>query len=58
MMSALEARAMADETITYWRTRGICVVDVAVQFHCHRSWPAVRACMIAWLLAEFGKLAA
>jgi len=43
-------RAVA-ETITYWQIRGVRVVDVAPQFRCHRSWPAVRARMIEWLSA-------
>lgn len=49
-MTPAEARAMADETIAYWRARGIRCVDVAAELRCHRSWPAVRYCMTRWLL--------
>ena len=47
------AGEMVDETIAYyWRVRGVCVVDVAAEFRCHRSWPVVRQRMVAWLLRD------
>lgn len=58
-MSEGEAESMADETIAYWQIRGVCVVDVAAEFRCYRSWAAVRERMVWWLLdADEQRLAA
>lgn len=40
---------LVDETIAYWRVRGVCAVDVGAALRCHRSWPVIRERMIAWL---------
>lgn len=52
-MTAAEAYAMADEQIAHWRVRCVCVVDVAPEVRCHRSWPAVRERLVNWLLDTY-----
>ena len=53
-----QAAAIADEQITYWRTRGCLAPDIARDLRrqgvrCNfTNWPAVRASMIRWLMRE------
>ena len=35
-----------DDTIAYWRRRGVRMVDVAASLHCTRTWASVRSRMI------------
>lgn len=47
MSAAHEITADVDKTIAYWQNRGVSVVMIGTQLHCHRSWPAIRISMIA-----------
>lgn len=53
-MTIAEAGAIADETIMFWRNRGITAADAwrALGGGEHGAWARVRAFMVRWLLEQ------
>ena len=41
-----------DNTIRYWRRRGVRVADVARELRCRNNWESVKTRMLQWAFSQ------
>ena len=44
--------AIVDRQIARWKSRGVLSTSIARRLHCHHSWAAIRASMLARLTRQ------
>ena len=42
-----------DDTIAYWRRRGVTVADIARALHCRNNWTAIKTRMLHWAFVRW-----